>query len=181
MFWFVLSSILVLHENVAGVGLPGDAGGKEPACPCRTHKRCAFSPWVGKMPWRRAWHPLQYSRLENPKDRGAWWATVHGVAKSQARLKWLSTHACTWQVSLWGETLYFPFNYWESNFLGRLIRCPGVPKERGVWNSQGGRRANFFVPLHSLGLYNNNVSCLRTVSGENLLVNPVFLRCKLWE
>ena len=30
--------------------------------------------------------PLQYSCLENPKDRGAWWAAVHGVAKSQARL-----------------------------------------------------------------------------------------------
>ena len=30
--------------------------------------------------------PLQYSFLENPMDRGAWWATVHGVAKSQTRL-----------------------------------------------------------------------------------------------
>ena len=28
-------------------------------------------------------HPFQYSCLENPMDRGAWWATVHGVAKSQ--------------------------------------------------------------------------------------------------
>ena len=28
--------------------------------------------------------PLQYSCLENPMDRGAWWAAVHGVAKSQA-------------------------------------------------------------------------------------------------
>ena len=31
-------------------------------------------------------NPLQYSCLENPKDRGAWWAAVHGVAKSQTRL-----------------------------------------------------------------------------------------------
>ena len=30
--------------------------------------------------------PLQYSCLENPMDRGAWWAVVHGVAKSQTRL-----------------------------------------------------------------------------------------------
>ena len=36
--------------------------------------------------------PLQYSCLENPMDRGAWWATVHRVAKSQTRLKRLSTH-----------------------------------------------------------------------------------------
>ena len=31
-------------------------------------------------------NPLQYSCLENPMDRGAWWATVHGVTKSQTRL-----------------------------------------------------------------------------------------------
>ena len=31
-------------------------------------------------------NPLQYSCLENPMDEGAWWAVVHGVAKSQARL-----------------------------------------------------------------------------------------------
>ena len=31
-------------------------------------------------------YALQYSCLENPMDRGAWWATVHGVAKSQTRL-----------------------------------------------------------------------------------------------
>ena len=35
-------------------------------------------------------YPLQYSCLENPMDRGAWWATVHGIAKSQTGLQ-LST------------------------------------------------------------------------------------------
>ena len=39
-------------------------------------------------------YPLQYS-LEKPMDRGAWWATVCGVAKRWTRLKWLSTHAHT--------------------------------------------------------------------------------------
>ena len=36
--------------------------------------------------WRRQWHPLQYSCLENPTDGGAWWAAVHVVAKSRTRL-----------------------------------------------------------------------------------------------
>ena len=36
--------------------------------------------------------PLQYSCLENPMDGGAWWAAVHGVAKSQTRLKRLSSN-----------------------------------------------------------------------------------------
>ena len=42
-------------------------------------------------------------------------------------------------------------------------------------------RANVFFLYIPLGLYNNNVSCLRTVSGKNLLANPVILKCKLWE
>ena len=41
-------------------------------------------------------NPLQYSCLENPMDRGAWRATVHGVIKSQTRLKQLSSHAPMW-------------------------------------------------------------------------------------
>jgi len=36
-------------------------------------------------------NPLQYSCLENPKDRGAWWAAIYGVAQSQTLLKWLSS------------------------------------------------------------------------------------------
>ena len=37
-------------------------------------------------------NPLQYSCLENPMDRGAWQAIVHGVANSLIQLKWLRTH-----------------------------------------------------------------------------------------
>ena len=48
--------------------------------------RCRFDPWVGKILWRREWQPLQYSCLDNPTDRGAWWAVVHGVTKSQTQL-----------------------------------------------------------------------------------------------
>ena len=36
-------------------------------------------------------NPLQCSRLENPRDGGAWWAAVYGVAQSQTRLKWFSS------------------------------------------------------------------------------------------
>ena len=40
----------------------------------------------GSSPGEGNGNPLQYSCLENPKDGGAWWATVHGVAKSRTRL-----------------------------------------------------------------------------------------------
>ena len=53
-----------------------------------------YSPWEGtKSPWQCLTNPLQYSCLENPKDRGAWWTIGHGVEKSETQLKWLSTHA----------------------------------------------------------------------------------------
>ena len=54
------------------------------------HKRWGFDPWVGRSPGERKGYLLQYSCLENSMDRGTWWATVHGVATSQTRLKWLS-------------------------------------------------------------------------------------------
>ena len=57
----------------------------------------------------------------------------------------------------------------------------GPQGERGSGILKEEERANFFVPLYSLELCNNNVSCLSTVSGRNLLANPVILRCKLWE
>ena len=37
--------------------VPGNTSGKESACQCRRHKRLVYNPWVGKIPWRRRWHP----------------------------------------------------------------------------------------------------------------------------
>ena len=39
------------------IGFPGGVSCKEPACQCRRHKRYGFDPWVGEIPWRRAWQP----------------------------------------------------------------------------------------------------------------------------
>ena len=44
-------------------------------------------PGLGRSPGGGHGSPLQYSCLENPMDRGAWWATVHRIAMSWARLK----------------------------------------------------------------------------------------------
>ena len=38
-------------------------------------------PGLGRSPGEGNGNPLQYSCLENPMDRGAWWATIHGVSK----------------------------------------------------------------------------------------------------
>ena len=43
-------------------------------------------PGSGRSPQRGCGNPLQYCCLKNPVDRGAWWATIHGVTKSQTPL-----------------------------------------------------------------------------------------------
>ena len=47
-------------------------------------------PGLGRSPGGEHGDTLQYFCLENPMDRGAWWATVHGVAESRTRLKQLT-------------------------------------------------------------------------------------------
>ena len=51
-------------------------------------------PGSGRSPEGGCGNPLQYSCLENPMDRGDWWARVHRVAKSWTQLKQLSMHTC---------------------------------------------------------------------------------------
>ena len=54
-------------------------------------------PGLGRSPGDGNGNPLQYSCLENPMDRGAWWATVRGVAKSQTQLSEKHFHFHVWQ------------------------------------------------------------------------------------
>ena len=59
---------------------------------CRRHRSDS---WIKKIPSKREWQPTPVFFLpekRNPMDRGAWWATIHGVTKSQTQLS-NSTHA----------------------------------------------------------------------------------------
>ena len=60
--------------------------------PAKAGHLCSI-PGLGRSPGGGHDNPLQYSCLENPIDRGAWRATVHGITQSQTWLKWLSMHA----------------------------------------------------------------------------------------
>ena len=62
---------------------PSGSEGKESACNAGDLGSILG---VGRSPGEGNGNPLQYSCLENPMDRRTWWATVHGIAKSQARL-----------------------------------------------------------------------------------------------
>ena len=65
------------------LGFPGGSEGKASACDVEDPVSIAGSV---RSPGEGNGNPLQYTCLENPMDRGAWWATVHGVAKSRTRL-----------------------------------------------------------------------------------------------
>ena len=54
---------------------------KNPPASTGDVKRCGFNPWVGEILRGGHGNALQYPCLENPLDRGACWATVHGVAE----------------------------------------------------------------------------------------------------
>ena len=63
------------------MGFPGGSGGKESACNVGGLGSATGS---GRLPGEGNGCPLQYFCLENSMDREAWWATVYGIAKSQA-------------------------------------------------------------------------------------------------
>ena len=79
------------------MGFPGGSDSKESACHTGD---VGLIPGLGRSPGEGNGNPLQYSCLENPLDRGAWQAIVHRVAKSQTRLKQLSTMVCELNINL---------------------------------------------------------------------------------
>ena len=73
--WFLLEAAY------AQMVFPGGSEVKVSACNAGD---LGSIPGLGRSPGEGNGNLLQYSCLENPMDRGAWWATVHGVAKSRA-------------------------------------------------------------------------------------------------
>ena len=70
---------------------------------CLQYGRPGFNPWVGKIPWRRKWQPTPGFLLGESHGE-AWWATVHGVAKSWTQLSNF-TYLLTYYLlihELWG-------------------------------------------------------------------------------
>ena len=66
-------------------------------------------------------NPLQCSCLENPRDGGAWWAAVYGVAQNQTWLKWLSSNLQKCLLSLISEQLYKWAVFFYLRFIHRIV------------------------------------------------------------
>ena len=108
-----------------------------------------FDPWVGKIPWRREWQPTPVFLPRELHERGAWWATVHGVAKQSDKTEQLTlpfslSHTYTqamvrsttnWKmgvplkgIQIFRKTLHAKQSLWVESDLLTIVCNPCGPK-----------------------------------------------------
>ena len=92
---------------------------KDPPASAGDRRDTGSIPGSGRSPGGGNSNPFQCSCLESPMDRGAWQATVHGVAKSRTRLKWL--------LGLWG------FQNWTPSLAAQICACRSYPHFGWWW------------------------------------------------
>ena len=103
------------------LGFPGGSDSKEFICNVGD---LGSIPGLGRFAGGGHGNPLQYSCLENPMDRGAWWATVHGVTKELDRTEQLSPHNMGSCVNITTVLLAFCHLPKETPFLLGVILHP---------------------------------------------------------
>ena len=84
----------LLTSSIKEIALHHPGGSEAKASACNVGDLCSI-PGSGRSSGEGNGNSLQYSFLENPTDRGAWWATVHGVTKSRTRLSDLTINFST--------------------------------------------------------------------------------------
>ena len=78
--------IMYLPLTIRLMGFPGGSVVKNPPANAGDTGDKGLIPGSGKSPGEENGNPVQYSCLNNPVDNGAWWATVHGIAKSEMHI-----------------------------------------------------------------------------------------------
>ena len=137
------------------VKYPGGSDGKESTCRIGDLNSI---PGLGRSPGEGNGNPLQYSCMENPMDRGAWQAIVHGVTKSWIWLNDKHTHTHTHtklNMSLWVKAPVM-WKLSETTYVGKCI-CPWMvhanrqnPVEEGVWLPSHSPVLRSVTPLRNL-------------------------------
>ena len=89
---------------------------------------------VGRSPGGGNDNPLQCSCLENPRDGGAWWGAVYGVAQSRTRLKQLSSNQCR-RLKRYGFDPWVRKIPWRRKWQPTLVFLPGESQDRGAWRA----------------------------------------------
>ena len=142
-------------------------------------------PGLGRSPEEGKGNPLQYSCLKNPMDRGAWQATVHGVAKGWTRLsdftlvtrqglpRWLSGKESACQCRRPGFDAWVRKNLWRRKWQPAAVCLSGKSHgERSLagYSPWGCKRVNTTYQLN-----NNNDDQANTLSKQTRNVLTIFL------
>ena len=130
--------------NVQDRGFPGGTSGKELVCQCRRCKRSEFGPWVGKIPWRRAWQPTPAFL---PGD-SPWTEESGGLQStgSQSRIRPKQQHTCTRDIPtlVFIAALFIILKNWKHKCSSRR-GCLKKKKRRGCLNT--------FLYIHTVECY----------------------------
>ena len=156
-------------------------GGKESACSAGAAEELGLIPGSRTSPGGGRGHPLQYSCLENPKGRGAGWATVDRVVKSWTWLKWLSMHTYMWrdvdlscaQGSVWAPSQVTPGRWGAREISPLTSQCTYVEN----WHFHT-TRAVVNRDVHSK--HPQSLSITQLASWTQPLMPLEFLNWKVW-
>ena len=147
-FWGASQVVLVVKNPPANAGDIRDAG---------------LIPGSGRSPGGGRGSPLQCSCLENPMDRGAWWATVHWVIKNWTWLKQLSTHAHT--VFLYSTSRSHAQS--RNSDMNVESKHMNVKRERGDWMNR--EMGLTYIHYDGIDIYTLLILCIKWIINENLL------------
>ena len=112
-----------VKQWIPSLDFPSGAVGKESACQCRRCKRGGCDPGLGRTPREGTGNTLHYSCLENPTDRGAWWAQSMGLQRD--RYNWAHTHALL-NVNLYFSKINVRSRQYFITPLSYLHKAPSV-------------------------------------------------------
>ena len=142
------------------MGFPGELVLKNMPANAGDIRKRGLSPWVGKIPWRRAWQPISIFLPGESHGRGAWWATVCRIAQSWTRLKRINTHKCDW----WSMGVGIGFHQVKmagpSQVQQWLCVEKGPPSSTANWASSSHRmHAGFHTESQLSHRYEGSSSC----------------------
>ena len=147
------------------VGFPGGSDSKASACSAGDP---GSIPGSGRSPGEGNGNPLQDSCLENPMDREAWWATVHGVAKSWTRLNDFTFTLGSAQQGPLRQAIMYDYNESECRtVMSDPLRPHGLYSS---WNPPGQNTGVVAYPFSSGSSRSRNrmrVSCIAGIFFTN--------------
>ena len=134
------------------MGLPRWYTGKKSACSAGDSGDMGSIPGLGTSPGGGSSNPLQYFCLENSMDRGAWWATVHEITKSQTLL---STHTVKSECEL-----QIPVSSVQSFSRVRLLATPWTAACQASLSITNSRSLLKLLSIKSVMPFNHLILCL---------------------